>query len=208
MIVRKTMLTAAAATLVSAPAWALPGPAASHPFGPPSSTPNNTSNPGATHRSDAADDAIEEKASDNDNGKGNGNHGSQSNGSHSGKSHKCKPHSVAYIAAATLEEGWTLNKNANGTFSGMVKVEVLHTNHHAASDKGAKKKEYTLENVHLTFAIPDANNDGSVEVDDLKAGDQVMLIGKISTLAKKCPKSGPAATPKIRQIVFHPPATS
>src|SRR5438270_6607120 len=105
MIVRKTLLTAATAALVSAPAWALPGQAASHPFGPPTSTPNNTNNPGASHRSEAADDAIEEKASDNDNGKGNGNHGSQGNEkpSHPGHSHKCKPHSVAYIASATLD---------------------------------------------------------------------------------------------------------
>jgi hypothetical protein len=200
MIVRKTLLTAAAAALVSAPAWALPGPAASHPFGPASSTPNNTNNPGASQRSDAANDAIEDRAGDNN---GNGNHGSQGNRSHSGKSHKCKPHSVAYIASGTLEGGWTLNKNENGTFSGSVKVEVLRTNHHAAGDKGAKKKEYTFENVRLTLAIPDTDNDGSLEVDDLKAGDRVMLIGKISTLAKKCPKSGPAATPAIRHIVFH-----
>ena len=206
MIVRKTLLTAATAALVSAPAWALPGPAASHPFGPPSTTPNNTNNPGASHRSEAADDAIEEKASDN--GGGNGNRGSQGdNKSSHSRSHKCKPHAVAYIASGTLEgEGLTLNKNANGTFTGTVKVDVLHTNHHAAGDKGAKK--YTLENVHLVLAIPDADNDSSVEVDDLKAGDQVMLIGKISALAKKCPKTGSAATPTIRQIVFHPPATS
>ncbi len=206
MIVRKTLLAAATAALVSAPAWALPGPAASHPFGPPSTTPNNTNNPGASQRSEAADDAIEEKASDKGEGKGNG--GSQGNkrSSHS-HSHKCKPHSVAYIASGTLEAGWTLNKNTNGTFSGTVKVDVLHTNHHAAGDKSTKK-EYTLENVHLTLVIPDADNDGSAEVDDLKAGDQVMLIGKISALAKKCPKTGSAATPKIRQIVFHPPATS
>jgi len=204
MIVRKTLLTAAAAALVSAPAWALPGAAASHPFGPPSSTPNNTSNPGASRRSDAANDAIEDKASDNRKGN-NGHHGN--NQSSHGRSHKCKPHAVAYIASGTLEgEGLTLNKNANGTFTGTVKVDVLHTNHHAAGDKGAKK--YTLENVHLVLAIPDADNDSSVEVDDLKAGDQVMLIGKISALAKKCPKTGSAATPTIRQIVFHPPATS
>src|SRR5437764_10276440 len=108
MIVRKTLLTAAAAALVSAPAWALPGAAASPPSGPPSATPSNTNKPGASHRSEAADDAIEEKASDK--GRRNGNHGSQGhNKSNQGHSHKCKPHSVAYIASGTLEEGWTLN---------------------------------------------------------------------------------------------------
>jgi hypothetical protein len=200
MIVKKILLAASAAALMTSPAWALPGLAPANQgkgHGPPSTTPNNTNNPGSSHRS--------AKGTENTGGKGN--HSTGGNG-HSGKpgnpgnSHKCKPHKVGYVVSGTLVSQ-TLTKNADGTYSGGVIVTVTHTNHHAAGDKGTKT--YTLTNVHVTFGLADTNNDGSVGLDDLKAGDQVKVIGKITALAKKCNQSGFTATTTIRKIVFNAP---
>jgi hypothetical protein len=214
MIVKKILLAASAAALMSAPAWALPGKAPSNPgsnhapsttpVGPPSTTPNNTDNPGAANRS---------QKGAGEPGDGNrGNHGAENPGSsHTpsppGQSHKCTPHKVAYVASGTLVSQ-TLTKNANGTYSGEATIKVTHTNHHAIGDEGATKA-YKVEDVHVTFALTDTNNDGSVGLDDLEEGDRVRLIGKITTLAKRCSQSGFTSTTTIRRIVFHaPPVTS
>jgi hypothetical protein len=193
MIVKRILLTASAVTLMTSPAWALPGlaPAAQGKgHGPPSTTPNNTNNPGSSHRSP--------EGTKNTGGQGHGKPG------HPGNSHKCKPHKVGYVVSGTLVSQ-TLTKNADGTYSGEVTVEITHTNHHAAGDKGTKT--YTVTNVHVTFGLADTNNDGSVGPDDLKAGDQVKVIGKITALAKKCNQSGFTATTTIRKVVFNAPVT-
>src|SRR6185437_12002268 len=91
----------------------------------PSTTPNNTNNPGSSHRSP--------QGTENTGGKGR--HGRPGN---PGNSHKCKPHKVAYVASGTLVSQ-TLAKNADGTYSGEVTVEVKRTNHYAAGDKGKTK---------------------------------------------------------------------
>ncbi|HWY90673.1 MAG TPA: hypothetical protein VNY31_08380 [Solirubrobacteraceae bacterium] len=218
MIVKKVLLVASAAALMSTPAWALPSQAPSNqgtahapsttPVGPPSTTPANTNNPGAANRSSHGDHSGE----NGEGHKGNGSERSvQSNGSddppnkpsHPGKSHKCKPHNVGYVASGTLVSQ-TLTKNADGTYSGEVTVKVTHANHHAIGDLGTTKT-YKVENVHVTFGLMDTNKDGSVGLDDLKEGDRVKLIGKIAALAKRCDQSGFTATMTIRKVVFHAP---
>ena len=92
-------------------------------------------------------------------------------------------HNVAYIVSGTLVSQ-TLSKNADGTYSGTVTVSVARTNRHAAAAKGMTET-YTLTDAHLTFALRDTNNDGSVGLDDLAAGDRVKAIGKITTLSKR-----------------------
>jgi hypothetical protein len=213
MIVKKVLLAAFAATLMSTPAWALPGRAPSNPasdrtpsttpVGPPSTTPNNTGNPGATNRSHKGDHGGEQ-------GDGRrGNHGADNQGnsntpSHPSQSHKCRSHKVAYVASGALVSQ-TLARNADGSYSGELTVKITHTNHHAIGDNGTTKA-YKVENVHVTFALADTNNDGSVGLDDLKEGDGARLIGKITTLAKRCSQSGFTSTTTIRRIVFddHP----
>lgn len=191
MNAKKTLLVAATAALVAAPTLALPGlvPAALGNDHRPSTTQNNTDNPGS-HRSTQG----------TENTGGNGRNGTPSN---PGGSHKCKRHNVAYVASGTLVSQ-TLVKNADGTYSGEVTVEVKGTNHHAAGDKG-KTKGYPVENVRVTFGLADTNGNGSVGLDDLKAGDRVKLIGKITSLAKKCSHSGFTPTTTIRKIVFNAP---
>jgi hypothetical protein len=176
MIVRKILLAAGAAALMSTPAWGLPSQA--------------PSNHGTSH----APTGQPGKSGD-PHGKGN-----------QGKSHKCTPHKVAYVASGVLSSQ-TLAKNADGTYSGGVTVEVKRTNHHAAADKG-KTVTYNVSSVHITFGLKDTNSDGSVGLDDLKTGDRVQLNGKITTLAKKCSQTGFAAETTIRKIVFHAPASA
>jgi hypothetical protein len=190
MIVKRILLAAAAAAVMTSPAWAVPGlaPANQGKGHRPSTTPNNTGNPGSSHRS----------AEGTKNTGGKGNHASN------GGSHKCKPHRVGYVVSGTLVSQ-TLTKNADGTYSGEVTIEIKHTNHHAAGDKGTKA--YKVANVHVTFGLSDTNSDGTVALDDLKAGDQVQLIGKITALAKKCDKSKFTASTTTRMIVFHAPVT-
>ncbi|HEX4837683.1 MAG TPA: hypothetical protein VFV03_04070 [Solirubrobacteraceae bacterium] len=211
MIVRKTLLAASAAALMSTPAWALPSQAPSNagtdhapsttPVGPPSTTPNNTNSPGGAHRNSHANKSDKGSGGFNpgDKGKGNGKP------SHPGQSHKCALHKVGYVASGTLVKQ-TLTKNADGTYSGEVEVEVTRTNHHAAADNG-KTVIYKVMNVHVTFGLTDTNNDGSVGLDDLAKSDRVHLNGKITALAKKCNQSGFTAETTIRRIVFHAPAS-
>jgi hypothetical protein len=197
MTVKRILLAASAAALMSSPAWALPSLAPADPGkGPPRTTPNNTHNPGSSHRS--------AEGTENAGGKGQDGNGHSGKPSHPGNSHKCKPHNVAYVASGTLV---SLVKNADGIHIDGMTVEVKRTNHHAAGDKGMKTYTKTqLENVRVTFGdLADINTDGSVGLDDLKAGDQVKLIGKITTLAKKCSQTGFTATTTIRKIVFSAP---
>jgi hypothetical protein len=193
MIIRKTLIAATAAALVSAPAWALSNTAASQrapsstPVGPPSTTPNNLTNPG--HLKQGATGPT-------------GNSGSH------GKSHKCAPHKVAYVVHGTLAEEAKLTKNPDGTYSSELTVNVKRFNHHAKPEKLEEvKREFTLTKVHVVFAISDTNKDGSVDALDLKVGDQITLIGKITVLAKKCDHSKFEAKKTFRQVIFHPAAS-
>lgn len=225
MIVRKTLLAASAAALMSTPAWALPSQAPSSsgtdhtpsttPVGPPSTTPNNTDNPGSANRDSHANKGDkgsggpnDNQGSDNSQGTDGSNPGDRGKGkskpSHPGHSHKCAPHKVGYVASGTLVKQ-TLTKNADGTYSGEVEVEVMRTNRHAAADEG-KTIIYKVMNVHVTFGLADTNNDGGVGLDDLAKGDRVHLNGKITVLARKCDQSGFTAETTIRRIIFHAPA--
>jgi hypothetical protein len=212
MIVRKTLLAASAAALMSTPAWALPSQAPSNPgtAHAPSTTPNNTDNPGSANRDSHANQGDKGSSGSNDSqGSSGSNPGDKGKGngkaSHPGKSHKCAPHKVGYVARGTLVKQ-TLTKNADGTYSGEVEVEVIRTNRHAAADKG-KTVVYKVTSVRVTFGLSDTNNDGSVGLDDLAKGDSVHLNGEIAALANKCNQSGFTAETTIRMIIFHAPAS-
>ena len=179
MTVRKTMLAASAAALMSTPVWAIPSQASSShanghapkttPVGPPSNRPAD------------------------EHGLVKGKSGAPSN---HGKSHKCSPHKVAFIVSGTLVELIGFHENTDGTFSGEIKLTVTHKNHHATSEAS-----YTLANVHVTFGLSDANGDGKRNLEDVMSGDRVKLIGKLAQVAKQCPKT--TAAPKFRKVVFN-----
>jgi hypothetical protein len=188
MIVRKTALAAAAAALMSTPAWAMSGNngnghAPTTPVGPPSTTPNNASNPGSSHRSSNA------------NGHGTPAH-----------SHRCAPHAVGYVASGTLVSQ-TLTQNTDGSYSGEVSIKVASSNQHASLEKGGTLT-LKVEKVRVVFGLADTDGDGTVGIDEVKEGDRVKLIGKITTLAKKC--NHKELTPKltVRQVVVNAPTGS
>ena len=180
MTARRTLLLASTAALMGVPAWAAssvasPGNGIGHGHA--------GSPPGQTRDADE--------------------HGTTSHGAPAspGKSHKCKPHGIGYVVGGTLEKQ-TLVKNEDGTYSGEITLKsITHTNHHA---KGATNP-FTVKNVHVTFGLADTNSDGSVGLDDLKEGDRVQLIGKITTLAKKCDHTGFTPTVTFRHVVFNAP---
>ena len=92
----------------------------------------------------------------------------------------------------------------DGTFSGEIKLTVKRTNHHARGEKeGTVEKTYTLTNVHVTFGLSDVNKDGKVNLEDVKAGDRVKLIGKVTKIAKKCDHTHFEAQKTIRKVVFN-----
>lgn len=186
-MIRKILLAAGAAALMSTPAWAHPGQAPSnHGNGHGPSAPNNDN-----HGNQG-----------NDQGKDNGNdQGKKGHGK--GHSHKCLAHKVGYVAGGTLVKQ-TLTKNSNGTYSGEVEVMVMHTNRHAVGDKG-KTVKYALENARVTFGMPDTNKDGSVGLDDVVPGDRTHVIGKITALAPRCEAKEFTAVTTVRKVVFHAP---
>jgi len=183
MTIRKTMLAASAAALMSIPVWAIPSQASSSnanghvpkttPVGPPGNRPADADEHGLA--------------------KGKGLSGAPSN---HGKKHKCAPHKVAFIVSGTLVELVGFHENTDGTFSGEIKLTVTHKNHHATSEPS-----YTLTNVHVTFGLSDVNNDGKRNLEDVKLGDRVKLIGALASVAKKCPKT--TAAPTFRKVVFN-----
>jgi hypothetical protein len=121
-------------------------------------------------------------------------------------SHKCKPHKVAWVVRGTLVSQ-ALTKNTDGTYSGTVNIDVTKTNSHSKAEKGKTNSQYTLDHVKAKFIVTDQPPTGTVDETDLRPGDRVKLIGKITTLSKKCDQTGFTATTTIRQVVFHDPAT-
>ena len=114
-----------------------------------------------------------------------------------GKSHKCKAHKVAYIVSGTVASS-ALAKNNDGTYSGTLTVNVTKTNHHAADDKG-KAVTYTLNHARVKFDNGTSNPPAP--------GDRVKVIGKITTVSKKCTDQSAAGLITVRQVVVHGPAS-
>jgi hypothetical protein len=223
-MIKKAMLLGAALALASTPAWGLPGGEHSN-HSHSGTAPNYGSNPGSSHRSKSGsehaggadrqgngpndkgngngqdkDKSPSDHGNGSDKGKGPGDHGNKGNGH---KPHRCLPHEVGYVVSGTLVSD-TLTEGPNNTGSGEVVVEVLHGNRHARAAVGTKVA-YTLTNAHLTLAVPDADNDSTVGVDDLQAGDRVHLIGRVSELSKRCPAGEFTPQTTIRHAVFHAP---
>jgi hypothetical protein len=108
---------------------------------------------------------------------------------HPSQSHKCTAHKVAYIASGTLVT-WSATANADGTYSGTIVVNVTRVNHHAAASTGSQT--FTLSSTKVRFgdgvATPPA------------AGARVKVIGKITTIAKKCTDQTGAGTVTIKSV--------
>lgn len=198
MIVRNILIATGAAALMSTPAWALPSQSANR-------NPGQGTTEIASHGKGRGPKGPSGPTGPSGPSGPSGPTGTTGPSGHHGHSHKCMPHKVGYVASGTLLSE-KLEKNSDGTYSGELEVEVTHTNHHAAADKG--KVTYTLTKARVTFGLADTNKDGSVGLDDLTKGDRTHVIGKITALARKCAQGGFKATTTINHVVFHAPATS
>ena len=113
---------------------------------------------------------------------------------HPATSEKCTAHKVAYIASGTFVS-WAATPTGKNTYTGTITVDVTKTNHHAKAQKGTQHT-YTLDNSKVVFgkgANPPA------------AGDRVVVIGKITEVAKKCTNQGAAGTITVRKVDIHVP---
>ena len=108
-----------------------------------------------------------------------GPHHATSEGTSPATSEKCTAHKVAYVAHGTvLTWGATQTGTPSGTWDGLITVTVKSANHHA---KGATS--FTLLNTKVRL--------GKGVTTPPVAGDRFVVIGKITTVAKKCTdKSG------------------
>jgi len=117
-----------------------------------------------------------------------------------GNSKGCKVHTVAYIASGVLVSE-ALTKNANGTYSGEVTVEVKRANHHARGELG-KTVTYKVSEAHVVLGLGrEAGSSPSVEA--LKAGDRAKVIGRITFLPRRCSTEGFTPTVTVKRLVFH-----
>ena len=118
---------------------------------------------------------------------------------HPAQSHKCMPHNVGFVESGTVDAttASSLAAGTDGTWSGTVVVDVNHSNHWAAADKG-KTVTQTLTSVkHVQLPTGTTS---------LTAGERVKLIGKLAVVAKKCTAPATAATPVFSKVVVHPAA--
>ena len=121
-----------------------------------------------------------------------------------GKSHKCKTHSVGYVVGGTLvADGLTQSAGqatptdpSDDRYSGTVTLTVTHTNHWARNLSG--QQELTLTNVRVTFG------DGVTQPP--AAGTAVQVIGKVTTVSKKCADTTGAGVVTFRKVVFTLPS--
>lgn len=114
--------------------------------------------------------------------------------SHPATSHKCTAHNEAYTAFGTFVS-WNATQSSNGRFSGTITVNVTRANHHARAQKGTQYT-YTLSDTKVRFG-KGANPP--------TAGDRVAIIGKITTIAKKCTDQSGAGTITVRKVDISAP---
>jgi hypothetical protein len=189
MPAKKTLITLLAATLLSLPAWA-PSFAAAHPGG------AGTSAEGANgHRQHNGRGA--ERSAGRADGEGSG-HGRKSHGT--AGSHGCKVHTVAYVVAGTLVSE-SLLPSATGTYSGEVTLEVKRSNHRGAEAKG-RTESFKVQDVRVTIGLRSASG-GRASIEEVKAGDRVKLIGRVTFMPKRCTREGFTPTVTIKHIILH-----
>jgi hypothetical protein len=105
------------------------------------------------------------------------------------KSHKCAVRKVAFVESGTLVS-WSATAGTDGTYSGDIVVTIKHANHHAKSTSGTQTITLSSAKVRLGHGVTAP-----------AAGDRVKLIGKITTVSKKCTDTSGAGTVTIRRVI-------
>jgi hypothetical protein len=117
---------------------------------------------------------------------------------------RCAPQKVAYVASGTLVSQ-ALTKNADGSYDGTLTADVKRANHHGRSHKSTTQT-YTLDDANVKFGgIPDRDANGTVDAADLRAGDRVKVMGRVTRLKKRCDTTGFTPTVTIKKVRFHEP---
>lgn len=189
MPLKKTLIAVGTAALIASPIWA-PGFAAAHPTG--SGSAEARSGNGAQHKSHGQEQRSKHSRS------GGVTHHGGSNGA--GNTRRCKAHSVAYVVAGTLVSE-SLTAGADKLYSGELTVEVKRANHHAREAKG-KVETYKVEGVRLTIGMRSASG-APASIEEVKAGDRVKVIGRITFLPKRCTQEGFTPTITVKHIIVH-----
>jgi hypothetical protein len=118
-------------------------------------------------------------------------------------SHKCKPHSVGYVASGALAAAATLTQTAGADtpadtsddrYSGTLSVTITKANKHA---RGATNP--------VSFTVSDIRLGEGVTITP-PAGTAVKLIGKITKATKKCDQAG-AGVVTVRKAILKVPST-
>jgi hypothetical protein len=110
------------------------------------------------------------------------------------KSHKCSAHEDAYTVSGSFES-WSVSPGAKpGTYTGTITIDVTKGNHHAKGQTGPQT--YTLDNTKVKLRK---------RANPPTAGDRVKLIGKITTIAKKCTDQSGAGTITVKKVDIKPP---
>jgi hypothetical protein len=125
-------------------------------------------------------------------------HPSNSNGSGrrdaSPNGTKCTAHNVAYVLTGTFVS-WTATAGASGTYSGPIVVNVSRANHHAVATKGSQ--------VTLTLNATRVNLGKGVT--QPAPTDRVKVIGKITSIAKKCANQSAAGIVTVTKVTISTP---
>ena len=99
-------------------------------------------------------------------------------------------------ASLTQSAGQTTAKRGDDRYDGTLQVDVKKANHKAP--KGVQT--FTLTGARVHFYDADHNH----VADQPKAGDRVVLHGKMTRLRKGCDTSGFTPTITVRNVHFHP----
>jgi hypothetical protein len=108
-------------------------------------------------------------------------------------SHSCTPHSVGFNAWGTLVSS-SLTADANGRYSGTIEVDVKRANHGAPTGD----QTFTLVAAKVKFHH-------GVDPNAPAPGSRVKVHGKVTKLAKHCPKEGFTPTVTVKRVDIHVP---
>ena len=112
-------------------------------------------------------------------------------------SKRCEARHRAFVESGTVDSKTpsTLAKNADGTWSGTLVLDVTRTNHRALADKG-KTVTYTFTNAKLRVKFDNGTT-------GFTSGERVTLIGKLASERKRCTSDASAAAPEFRMVIVH-----
>lgn len=107
-----------------------------------------------------------------------------------GKSHKCKAHSVGYVFAGTVADAAVVTKT-DGGYAGTLTVKVTRANRWARALKGT---EYAVKLDGARVRL------GEGLTTSLPAGTRVQVIGKVTSVVKKCDDQSQAAVVTLKKV--------